>query len=49
MAHLRGERATATTHKAVPAKVGHLERRHLPRDLEILRNEQDDCPDELER
>jgi hypothetical protein len=48
VAHLRCERTTATAHKAVPAKVGHLERRHLPRDLDILRNEQDDRPDELE-
>ena len=36
VAHLRCERTTTPAHKAVPAKVGHLERRHLPRDLEIL-------------
>ena len=36
VAHLRCEGTTATAHKTVPAKVGNLERRHLPRDLEIL-------------
>ncbi len=29
VAHLRRERTTAPTHEAVPAEVGHLERRHL--------------------
>ncbi len=49
MAQLRCERAAATTHVAIPAKVRHLERRHLTRDLDKLRHEQDDRPDELER
>jgi len=36
VAHLRCEGGSAPTHEAVPAEVGHLERRHLTCDLEEL-------------
>lgn len=48
MAHLaRKACAAASAHKAVPAKVRDLERRHLPGDLPVLGGEENDGPGEL--